>query len=84
MIIRGSVEDGKVVPDEPMGLPDGSSVRILIDREESAFWKDKTLVELAEEQGVSDVGPMGEAQTDWWPPEESVDDFLDWLREIRK
>jgi hypothetical protein len=40
--------------------------------------------ELARQQGVKPIKSIKELQGDFWPEEESVDEFLDWLRAIRQ
>jgi len=40
--------------------------------------------ELARQQGVKPVRSIEDLQGDFWPEEESVDDFLAWVREIRQ
>ncbi|HEY0547437.1 MAG TPA: hypothetical protein VGC91_18800 [Pyrinomonadaceae bacterium] len=40
--------------------------------------------ELARQQGVKPIRSIEDLQGDFWPEEESVDDFLDWVREIRQ
>ncbi len=40
--------------------------------------------ELAKQQGVEPIKSIRELQGDFWPEEESVDDFLAWVREIRQ
>jgi glycerol-3-phosphate O-acyltransferase len=40
--------------------------------------------ELARQQGVKPIRNMAELQGDFWPEEESVDDFLSWVRELRQ
>jgi hypothetical protein len=40
--------------------------------------------ELAKQQGVKPIHNMAELQADFWPEEESVDEFLSWARELRQ
>ena len=40
--------------------------------------------ELARRQGVKPIKSVKELQGDFWPEDESVDEFLEWLREIRQ
>ena len=40
--------------------------------------------ELARRQGVKPVRSIEDLQGDFWPEEESVDDFLEWVKEIRQ
>lgn len=40
--------------------------------------------ELAKRQGVTPIRDIKELQGDFWPEEESIDDFLSWLRATRQ
>jgi hypothetical protein len=40
--------------------------------------------ELAKRQGVKPISSMNELKGDFWPEEESVDEFLAWVRELRQ
>jgi hypothetical protein len=40
--------------------------------------------ELAKQQGVEPIRDIKELQGDFWPEEESVDEFLSWVRVIRQ
>ncbi|HEV2802513.1 MAG TPA: hypothetical protein VGW12_18725 [Pyrinomonadaceae bacterium] len=40
--------------------------------------------ELAKQQGVEPIRNIEELQGDFWPEEESVDEFLSWVRAIRQ
>src|SRR5215210_4130535 len=40
--------------------------------------------ELAKQQGVEPIRDIKELQGDFWPEEESVDEFLAWVRAIRQ
>lgn len=50
----------------------------------SGFWQPKTVEELAAEQGVHPVADPAELRGDFWPANESTDDFLNWLRRLRQ
>lgn len=39
--------------------------------------------ELARQQGVKPIRSIEDLQGDFWPEEESVDDFLDWVHALR-
>jgi hypothetical protein len=47
------------------------------------FWRSKSVEELAREQGVKPVENPEELKGDFWPEDESIDDFLAWLRARR-
>ena len=40
--------------------------------------------ELARQQGVKPIRSIEDLQGDFWPEEESVDEFLDWVRAMRQ
>src|SRR5947208_13486144 len=50
----------------------------------SDFWQTKTVEELAVEQGVKPIENPDELLGDFWPEDESIDDFLIWLRKVRR
>jgi hypothetical protein len=49
----------------------------------STFWRHKALEELAAEQGVGPVNDPQELAGDFWP-EEDTEEFLAWLRRLRR
>jgi hypothetical protein len=40
--------------------------------------------ELAKRQGVKPIQNMEDLRGDFWPEEESIDDFLAWVRDLRQ
>jgi hypothetical protein len=40
--------------------------------------------ELAKRQGAKPIRSIEDLQGDFWPEEESVDEFLDWVRALRQ
>jgi hypothetical protein len=40
--------------------------------------------ELARKQGVQPIRSIKDLQGDFWPEDESVDEFLEWVRAIRQ
>lgn len=40
--------------------------------------------ELAEQQGVVPIRDIKELQGDFWPEDDSVDEFLEWVRKTRQ
>jgi hypothetical protein len=48
------------------------------------FWNSKSLDQLAAEQGVKPVENPDDLKGDFWPEDESIDDFLVWLRALRR
>lgn len=59
-----------------------SKQNVNVDRESEAASARAELLRLAEEQGV---GPFDfdRARADFWPEDESADDFLAWLHSVR-
>jgi erythromycin esterase-like protein len=45
--------------------------------------KHAKLRELAKQQGVKPIRSIEDLYGDFWPEEESIDEFLEWLRELR-
>ncbi|HEV2948865.1 MAG TPA: hypothetical protein VGX70_15945 [Gemmataceae bacterium] len=48
------------------------------------FWRTKTIEQLAKEQGVKPIENPDDLLGDFWPEDESIDDFLLWLRRLRR
>jgi len=48
------------------------------------FWRSRSIEELAREQGVEVVHDPNELTGHFWPQGESIDDFLVWLRKVRR
>ncbi len=80
MTYEGHIENGVVVFDRPVPLPEGTEVRIEplrpVEQRESPshdeFWRDRTLDEVAAEQGVKPVTDLDEARGGW--PKDELDD----------
>jgi hypothetical protein len=83
MSYRGYIKNGVAVLDTPVTLPDGTPVRVVVDRVDSDFWRDKTVEDLAREQGVGPIGSLDALAIDW-PEEDSVDDLVALIREVRR
>jgi hypothetical protein len=82
MTYRGCIKNGVAVLDTPLTLPDGTRVSIEVEPAEAQFWSGKTIEELAHEQGLPPAANLADLAMDW-PPEDSVDEFLALLREVR-
>jgi hypothetical protein len=54
------------------------------EREQARRQAHADVWELAKRQGVGPIRSIKELQGDFWPEEESIDDFLSWLRAIRQ
>jgi len=83
MTYRGHIRNGVAVLDTPVTLPDGTPVRVEVERIDSAFWQNKSAQELASEQGVQPIKSVDELGGDW-PAEDSIDEFLGFVREVRR
>lgn len=57
--------------------------RAIVAPRNSSFWRSKSVEALAAEQGVSAVDNPEQLRGDFWPRDESADDFLAWLRNLR-
>lgn len=55
-----------------------------LEREEARREAHARAWELAKKQGVEPIHDIKELQGDFWPEEESVDEFLSWVRTIRQ
>jgi len=80
---KGHIRNGVAVPDTPVMLPEGTPVRIEAERIDSEFWQNKSIEELAREQGVKPIQSLDDLAGDW-PPEDSIDEFLAFIREARR
>jgi hypothetical protein len=80
MRFQGHVENGRIVLDQPLPLPDGTPVRVEpITAAPTDFWQSRSLEELAKDQGVSIPGSP-EEQLGGWPADELDDDFEEAFR----
>jgi hypothetical protein len=82
MTYRGRIRNGVAVLDESVALPEGTPVRVEVDRADAAFWQGKSAEELAREQGAKPAPAVNDLAADW-PEEESVDEFLALIRRGR-
>ena len=83
MTYSGTIKNGVAVLDSPVTLPEGTPVRIEVEPSDRDFWRTKTVAELAKEQGVKPVTNLSDLKIDW-PDDESVDDFIALVREVRR
>ncbi len=85
-------EDGVLKPEAAVDLPEGTRgvarVRTanpddVLAQHPLSTWQNRTLEELAREQGI--VGPTNlESLRGDWPPEDSIDEFLAEVRKGRR
>jgi hypothetical protein len=82
MTYRGHIKNGVAVLDTSVGLPDGTAVRVEVERADPVFWQNKTIQQLIDEQGIKPCTNPADLAGDW-PPDESVDDFLALIKRSR-
>jgi hypothetical protein len=83
MTYRGHIRNGIAVLDTRIPLPDGTPVRVEVECASSDFWLKKTAGQLALEQGLKPIQSIDELAGDW-PDEDSIDEFLAFVREGRR
>jgi hypothetical protein len=83
MVYRGHIKNGVAVPDESVSLPDGTPVRIEVDRADDDFWAGRTVEDLAREQGAKPIQSLGDLAIDW-PEEDLIDELIALVREVRR
>jgi hypothetical protein len=83
MTYRGHIRNGAAVLDSPVALPDGTPVRVEVERADADFWRAKSVDELAREQCVRPIDRADDLGGDW-PDDDSLDEFLAFLREVRR
>jgi hypothetical protein len=74
MTFQGHIENGMVVVNEPLPLPDGTPVLVEAVATSTDFWKARSLDELAELQGVAAL-QSPDAMVGGWPADELNDNF---------
>lgn len=94
MDFRGIFENGHIRPTEPTPLPDGTVVEFhALSHDDDAAHEslrssdaqaraNKSIEEIAEAQGVKPLRSGDDLRGDW-PDDDSIDDFLAWLRQSR-
>lgn len=55
-----------------------------LEREDARRRAHEKVWEMARQQGVEPISDIKELQGDFWPEDESVDEFLDWVRAVRQ
>lgn len=82
MVFEGRIENGVVILDVPVPLPDGTPV--LVEPVPAPdFWRPFSIDELAKQQGVSAPTTVEEL-LGGWPEEDRDDDFEEALLRWRK
>jgi predicted DNA-binding antitoxin AbrB/MazE fold protein len=83
MTFHGQIKNGVAVLDQSVTLPEGTRVRVEVEPADSEFLSVKSVEELAHEQGIQPVPNLADLTIDW-PQEESIDEFLALVREVRQ
>lgn len=83
MTYRGHIKNGVAMLDERVNLPDGTPVRVEVEPLDADFWQGKSVEQLAREQGVKPCTSAGDLAISW-PEDESIDEFLTFIREARR
>jgi hypothetical protein len=82
MTYRGHIRNGEAVLDERVNLPDGTPVRVEVERLDADFWRNHSAEEIARAQDVKPCVDPGDLSGDF-PEDESIDDFLAQIRRSR-
>jgi hypothetical protein len=82
MTYRGHIKNGIAVLDERVNLPEGTPVRVEVERIDADFWRNQSAEELARVQGVKPCIDPADLVADW-PEDEPIDDFLALIRRCR-
>ena len=68
----------------PKRKPDSNRAIVKPFPKESDFWRSKSIEELAAEQEVKPIENPDDLTGDFWPDDESADEFLAWLQQLRQ
>jgi hypothetical protein len=74
MTFQGHVENGRVILNQPLALPDGTPVLVEPMTDVVNFWQSCSLDSLAEQQGVSPLRSPDDL-LGGWPADEIDDNF---------
>lgn len=83
MTITGRISSGRIELAEPVNLPDGTEVRVDLTPVESSFRLNLSAEELARRQEVQPITGLEDLAGDW-PADDSIDEFLELVREVRR
>jgi hypothetical protein len=72
MVYQGHIENGVVIFNQPVPLPNGTAVRVEPVLTEPGFWESPSLDELARRQGVAAPKSIEEMIGGW--PDDEIDD----------
>jgi hypothetical protein len=74
MVFQGRAENGTVVLQQPLPLPDGTPVLVEPAIKAADFWQSSSLEELARQQGIAALRSTDEL-LGGWPADEVNDNF---------
>lgn len=78
-------EAEELSPNEQMELLSAISEMLQNHHKQSlTFWKPKTLEQLADEQQIQAIKNISDLKTDFWPEEESIDEFNEYIYKQRE
>jgi hypothetical protein len=80
---RSQPSDTPLSPEDYLSLLERLEIEAELAREEERRQAHARVWELAKQQGVEPIGDIKDLQGDFWPEEESTDEFLSWLRSTR-
>jgi hypothetical protein len=83
MTYHGYIKNGVAVLDAPVQLPDGTVVRVEVEMAPSDFWQGQNADGLAREQNVQAANNPSDLRMDW-PQEDSIDELIALIREVRR
>ncbi len=81
---RSSLSGVMPSPEEFHSLLERLEREAEFSREQARRQAHARIWELARQQGVEPVRSIKDLQGDFWPEEESIDEFLSWLRATRQ
>jgi hypothetical protein len=85
LIADRSVDEPRIVSVDAVELVDSGShesePKQPVNRHGRTFRESASLDQLIAEQGVTPIQDIDELAGDFWPEDESSDDFINWLRE---
>jgi hypothetical protein len=82
--VRSHPSDTPLSPEDYLSLLERLEIEAELAREEARRQAHARAWELAKQQGVLPIRDIKELQGDFWPEDESIDDFLSWLRAMRQ
>ena len=83
MTMTGKISRGRIELSEAVKLPEGTDVRVEVTPLDPSFWANLPAEELARRQNVLPLQSLADLTGDW-PPEDSIDEFLRLVREVRR